>query len=815
MIRNFFRTAWRNIIKHKTYAIINFVGLTCGLTLSLLIFTYIRQELSFDQFHQKLDRIYRLKYHAPNDMKLASSPPPIAPRMKEFFPEVEEAARIYGRSVSISKVDDLSSESDSYEEQNVLFADSTITNILTLDFVAGDPERALKEPYTILLTEETANRYFGNNNPLGETLIFGGNTSFKVGGVVKEFPTTSHIQFNMLVPYENMFDLESPAAAQVMRNNLDINYIISHSYTYVLLKPGADPQSVNDRFDDFIKKYALPQLQRGQKFELFPLADIHLKSDMLAEPSSTNNYSTLMIFAGVGLLTLLIACINYINLATAQSFTRIKEIGIRKILGSARTQLVAQFLAESFLFCLIAFVLSIAGFYYTLPLLNQLTGNELEFLQVLDSSTLGVGLLLLVVVTLLAGGYPSIFATQFDSVNSLKGGGVGSGQSGDYLRKGLVVFQLLITSALISGSLMIFKQLRYLENRPLGFSKENVLVVRLASQNLNSIFSGNDDSFRERLGSFRNTIEAQSSVRSTSLSTAQVGAGAVFRGLIPEGFTQDDNLFVANLGVDYNFLETYKMNLLAGRDFSKEVGSDPGEAFIVNETALKEFDWGTPQDALGKTINLEGKNGKVIGVVEDFNFTSLTTPISALAMDLQTGYGFLSISLLNENTQDNIEILRSKWNELFPEKTFEFYFVDEQLNQQYQNFQNFGRIISSFTIVAMLISCLGVYGLILFVVQRKVKEIGVRKVLGATISSILRLIFVEFAWLILIAFVLAVPFSYYLISRWFENFVYHTAIDPFTYLLSLGVVLFIVIVTIVYNAVKAASANPVSVLRSE
>jgi len=812
MVSNFFRTAWRNILKHKTYALINFVGLTCGLTLSLLIFTYIRQELSFDTFHKNLDRIYRVKYYGPNDLRLASTPPPIAPRMKEFFPEVEEAARVYGRSVSISRESD---RLESYEENNVFFADSTITDIWTLEFISGDAKRALKEPFTIILTDEAAKKYFGDTNPIGESLLFGGNVSFKVGGVVKKFPTSSHIQFSMLVPYDNMFDLETPETEDVLRKNLEINFIISHSYTYVLLKPGANPQNVNDRFDDFLKKYALPQLQRGQIFELFPLADVHLKSDMLAEPATTNTYSTLYIFAGVGLLTLLIACINYVNLATAQSFTRMKEIGIRKILGSARGQLIGQFLMESFVFCVIAFLLSLGGLYTTLPFLNQLTGSEMEFANVFDSTTIITALILLAGITILAGGYPSIFATQFDSVNSLKGSGGSSLSSGNMLRKGLVVFQLLITSALISGSLMIVKQLRYLENRPLGFEQGNMLVVQLQSQNLNSVFSAENESFQERLNSFRNTIESQSSVRSTSLTSSLVGAGVVYRGVVPEGFTTDDNLFVANLGADYDFIETYNVKLITGRGFSKEVASDPIEGYMINETAIKEFKWESPEEALGKTINIEGKQGKVIGVIEDFNFTPLTAAISALVIDLRTSYSFLSISLRNEDTQQNINLLKDKWNELFPEKTFEYFFLDQRLSQQYQNYQNFGSIINYFSVIAVLISCLGVYGLILFVVQRKVKEIGVRKVLGSTVPGILKLIFSEFTWLILIAFLAAVPFSYYLISQWFENFIYHTTIDVMTYVVSLSLVMLIVTATILYNAFKAATANPVNSLRSE
>lgn len=811
MIASFFRTAWRNMLKYKAYAAINLIGLTCGLTLALVIFTYVRQELNFDTFHSKIDRIYRLKYNGSNGMKLAACPPPIAPLMTEYFPEVQEAARVYSRNVSVSLPGD---DTRSFEETNMMFADSSITKIWSLDFVAGDKRKALVEPFTILINEEMAKKYFGDKNPIGETLIFAGKQSFKVTGVVKDFPYNSHIHFNMLVPFDNMYDLETDQAAEIMRKNFEVNFIVSHSYTYVLLKEGADFHNVNARFDEFVKKYSLPIMQRGQSFELFPLADVHLKSDMLIEPGTINSYSTLYIFIGVGLLTLLIACINYINMATAQSFTRIKEIGIRKILGSARSQLIAQFLSESFLFCLVSFALSLIGLYVTLPYLNQLTGSELVFAKVLDAYTIGAALILLLLITLLAGGYPSIFVARFESVSSLKGNSVAGG-SGNFLRKGLVVFQLVITCGLISGSLMIIKQLRYLENRPLGFEKENILIIPILSQNLNAVFVQNDAEQRVKLNTFRQIIERQFAIRSTALSNSVPGVGIVFRGVVPEGFTQDDNMFVANLGVDYDFLNTYKIDVVAGRQFDKGVAADSLGAFMVNETAVKEYKWGSPEEAIGRIINLEGNEGKVIGVVKDFNFTSLTTAISPLVMDIKRQFSILSISMQNENVQENIEFLRGQWNSIFPEKTFEFRFLDEQLNQQYLRYQNFGTIITYFTVIAVLISCLGVYGLILFVVQRKVKEIGVRKVLGATVFGILKLLFKEFGVLILIAFAVAIPFSYYLISQWFDNFVYHTGIDVFTYAISLLLVLVIVGATIAQNAMKAAMANPVTSLRNE
>ena len=812
MLQNFFKTAFRTILRNQSYALINFIGLTSGVALALLIMAYVRSELSYDRFHEKADRLYRVRYDAPppSPLSLASTPPPIAPVMKDFFPEVEEAARIYGRNVSITRPE----KEEVFEETGVFFADSAIMKMFTFNFVKGNPEKALVDKFTVLINEEMAKKYFGDANPIGESLLFGGKHSFKVIGVVKDFPENSHLRFNMLVPYDNMFDMETDETAQVLRNNLAVNFVISHSYTYVLLKPGANPANVDAQFDAFLKKYARPELLVGQKFTLFPLIDIHLRSTLLAEPTPPNSMTNLYIFMGVGVLTILIACINYINLATAQSLTRIKEIGLRKILGSMKYQIIVQFLSESFLFCMIAFGLSFAVFYFALPFLNEVTNKQLLFSQVVDWQLIVMAVALLALITLLAGGYPSYFVARFDSVHSIKGGAANLGSQ--RLRKVLVVFQLTIACLLLSGSLVIVKQLNFLADQPLGFKKDQIVTIPLFSQNLNGIFSRRDSLFQMRLQSYRDAVERQSGVQSTTLSSNAPGLGAVYRGTIPEGFTQEDRIFAANFAVDFDFLDTYEVEMLAGRFFSRDFGTDVNEAFIVNETAVKEFKWGSADQALGKTINREGKIGKVVGVVKDFHFTALTAAVSALVMEVNPNqFNSLAVRFENANVTSTISQLEQEWNNLFPEKSFEYNFLDEQLNQQYSTFQNFGTIIKIFTAIAVLISCLGVYGLVLFVVQRKVKEIGVRKVLGASVASILQLIYKDFALLIVIGFVLAVPASYYLTSEWLKNFVYHTPMEVSTYLISLGLVVMVTAATIGYQALRASMANPVKSLRSE
>ncbi len=811
MLRNFFKTAYRNILKYKSYSMINFIGLTCGIALTLLILVYVRSELSYDRFHEKADRLYRLRYSAPNGLELATTPPPIAPKLKDEFSEIEEAARVYIRNVSIS----LPNEAEAFEESGIVFADSAITKMLTLDFVKGNPKNALHNKFTVLINEEMAEKYFGDKNPIGESLIFSGRQSFKVVGVVKDFPEHSHLRFNMLVPYDDMFDLEDERTEAVLRNNLSRNFIISHSYTYVLLHPGAKPDNINVGMEAFIKKHAEPIFLVGQVFTLMPVVDIHLKSTLLAEPTATNTMTNIYIFIGVGILTLLIASINYINLSTAQSFTRMKEIGIRKIMGSMRFQLIVQFLAESFLFCLVSMVMAYLVFDLSLPLLNQLTGKHLEFLQVVDGTLIMLSLILLVIISVLAGGYPAYFISSFESVNALKGSST-TGDGNQFLRKSLVVVQLTIACMLLSGSLLIIKQLNYLNSRPLGFQREHVINIPLYSQNMNGYFQQRDSTFQVRLQTFRDLVETQSGIMHTALSSGSPGNGSVFRGTIPEGFTREDNIFAANMAIDYDFLKTYDMELIAGRTFSLDYPSDEQQGFLVNEAAVREFNWDTPEKALGKTIDREGKKGLVVGVIKDFNFADLTTAISALVMAIDRNqFNTLSIRFENANVEGTITKLEQEWNRLFPEKAFEFTFLDEQLDQQYANFQNFGTIIQVFTAIAILISCLGVYGLVLFTVKHKVKEIGVRKVLGATVSNILVLIYRDFAWLIVLGFVLAVPVSYYFMNQWFTNFIYHTNIDVLTYVLSLTVILIIVTLTISYQAVRAAQANPVKSLRSE
>ncbi|MBV6647196.1 MAG: ABC transporter permease, partial [Cyclobacteriaceae bacterium] len=698
MISGFIKTATRNIRKNKVFALINFTGLISGITLSLLIFTYLREELTYDTFHEKIDRIYRLKYHASNGMQLAAVPPPIAPRMEEYFPEVEKAARTFRRNMSISF--DARSSQESFEQENVFFADSALLDILTFDFVAGDRTQALREPFTVILTEETAQRYFGDTNPIGKVITFSGQHDFRVNGLIKNLPSNSHLDIAMLVPYRNMYDIENEETAERMRSNLAVNFVISHSHTYVLLKQGSGPGSVNSNIQPFLEKYAKPTFLVGQNFELTPVRDIHLDAGVLIEPTPTTDKSTIYIFLSIGVLTLLIASINFINLSTAQSFSRIKEIGIRRVLGSGKRQLIMQFMTETFVFCLAAFICSFFLFELLLPILNDLTNKNFTFLEELDVQMLGFSAGVLVLITLLAGIYPSFFATGFNTISALKGKSIQSFGKGNLFRKSLVTFQLIVASFLLVSSMIIFRQLDYLVNRPLGFDKEQVVNIRLFSSSINNVFGNNTESFRQKLHTYVEEISQQAFILSSTQLSTTMGGGATYRGTIPEGFTREDNMFQAHMAVDYDFVETFGLEVIAGRSFDRSYGSDVTEAFMVNETAVKVYDWGSNEEAIGRSMNVEGRKGKVIGVVKDFHFSDLSTPLSPVTIEVDPiRYTALAVKVAPGQVKAAVDFMEKTWNGMFPEKAFELDFLDEFLTQQYANYENFGMMIRYFTMV--------------------------------------------------------------------------------------------------------------------
>ena len=822
MIKNYFTIAIRYLHRHRVFSFINIAGLGLGMACCLFIFLFVQDELSYDRFHEKADRIYQISYHAPNNNTYARIPPPLSVRMTEYFPEVETSARMFSRNLSVRvPVSTNGDEFNDFEEEDIFFVDSTLFNIFSFQFIAEVPTENLSDPSTVIITESMAEKYFGpdwqKNDVLGQTLTFIGQHPFKIVGVVKDMPTHSHWQFNMLVPYENMYAIENQEMGQFMRENLSRNWVISHSFTYVLLKEGYSPATVEEKFPAFLEQHVPKDLKVGQTFSLLPLTDIHLTPDVYLQPEPTSDIEYIYIFAAIASITLLIACFNFINLSTAQSLKRAREVGMRKVLGAHKTQLFGQFLGESLLLSFVGFILALFIVFTALPEFNALTEKAITSDYLFNWKILGGFLGIFMVAGLLGGSYPAFYITRMKTLSTLKGGKAETAHQKFPFRKALVVFQFAMSIALIAGAVIIFSQLRFMQSRPLGFQQEAIINIPIFSQNMNNVFGGVNGQVRSRLNAFENEVLENSDINAITLSSSIPGLGVVARGTLYEGRDEEEGrLFIPTISADYDFLDTYELELLAGRDFSQGAGTDHTSAFIINETTVREFGWETPEKAIGKTIDLEGKKGSVIGVIKDFHYVSLQVPIGSLILDVGVPmFNVFSIKMETQNLENTLEYLETQWTAHFPEKTFEYSFLESDLAEIYRADRRFGKIIGIFASLAILVSCLGTYGLSLLYAQQKEKEVGIRKVLGASVGHIIGLLSKGHLLLIGLASLMGIPLAYWGTHRWLENFAYRMELSAGLFILSVGAVLLIALFTISYQTLKAALANPVDALRDE
>nr|WKN38559.1 ABC transporter permease [Tunicatimonas sp. TK19036] len=821
MLRNYLKIASRYLAKYRVFTFINVVGLGVGMACCLFIFLFVRDELSYDQFYPNKDRLYRVVYHATNGFSYAQVPPPIAPLMPDFFPEVETAARAYNRGISV-QVPDAQGEHKNFEEDQAFFVDSTFLDIFSLNFIAGNAQTRLADPNEVVLNREMAEKYFGaeavqQGNVIGKTLLLDGNHPYKVVAIAEDFPDNAHLHFSLLVPYESMFTLAPTERDTVMRKNLGQNWVISHSHTYVRLREGTQASQVDNRFGSLLTQHAPEQLNIGQSFTLQPITDIHLNPDVQLSPEGTNDRRYVYIFSAIALLTLLIACFNFINIATAQSVRRVKEVGMRKVMGARKIHLFGQFMSESMWVSFLGFLLALFIIFTSLPEFNNLTQKNFTWQELLEWPVVLTFIGVFVLTGLLGGSYPAVYLSRWQVMRALRNA-VSTVRPGRRwsLRHVLVVLQFTASIALISGTVIIFRQLHYLENQPVGFDREAIVTVPLFSQDLNNIFGGVDGALRSRLNTFENELTSHPGIEASALSSTVLGIAVVSRRVEPEGVETEGHLFAPSFSVDYDFLETYGLELVAGRGFNLEAGTDHTEAFIVNESAVQEFNWGSPEEALGKEIELEGKVGKVIGVVRDFHYTSLYLPIGAMVMDVEVPmFTTLSIRLQGQQFQEAIAYAEAKWQEYFPGKTFEYSFLDESLREMYENDARIGQIIGIFALLAILVSCLGSYGLAMLLARQKEKEIGIRKVLGASLIQIITILTRNYFLLILIASVLAIPLAYWAMNEWLTNFAYRIPLSAGLFMLAIIAVLLIAALTISHQTIKAAFINPADTLKDE
>ncbi|MCK6559030.1 ABC transporter permease [candidate division KSB1 bacterium] len=809
MFKNYLKIAFRNLRKHKGYSFLNIAGLAIGMTCCALIMLYVQHEASYDRFHQHAQRLYRVALDAGiggRFIKSATTSAPMAATLVQELPEVENAGRFWpAHRVLVSY-----GEKRVYED-HLIYADASILGMFSFPLVQGDPQTALAEPNSIVITEAMVEKYFGSEAPLGKVLRYDNRADYKVTGVLQNLPTNSHLCFDMLVALNTRPESQNP------------RWISNSYHTYVLLREGTSPAQLEAKFPSLVKKYVAPQIEAvlGQSYDqaiaagakwgyfLEAVPDIYLHSRVENQIGATSDINYLYILTAIALFILLIAGINFMNLATARSANRAKEVGMRKVLGSVRTQLVKQFLSESVLLAFLALFIALLLIELLLPAFNRLADKELT-LHFSTNLGFASGLAGVALVTgVLAGLYPAVVLSSFQPIAVLKGS-LKAGAKSPWLRSTLVVLQFAISIVLLVGTGVVFQQLEYMRNKRLGFNKEQVVVLPIET----ATGLRNYEAFREQLlqnPNFINVAAASGVPGRIEDDTAHRLEGA------PEEVAYPLQIFRGSV----DLLSTLEIAVAAGRGFSREFVSDTSEACLLNETAARLMGM-TPQSALGKKLTQIGPTPAqsevrtIIGVVKDFHFESLHREIKPLVMSIAPREFVNVVARLRpENIPATIAFLQEKWPAFEPGYPFRYFFLDEDFGRLFRNEEQQSKIFGSFTILAVLIACLGLFGLASFIAEQRTKEIGVRKVLGASVQQVILLLSKDFTRLVAVAFVIATPVAYVAMNKWLQDFAYRTTLSPAIFVLAGALALVIAWLTVSYQAVKAALTNPVEALRYE
>lgn len=795
MFKNLLLVALRNFKRDKWYSLLNILGLTIGITFGLFLIFYIKDELSYDRYHDKADRIFRInsiiKEADRDTMRWAIAPFPMGAALAKDYPEVEDAVRFVNSGRTMFKNGALR-----LYEDKVFFADSNVFRVFTCKFIEGNPQTALKEPNTIVVSESSAIKFFGAKKTyVGKTLENVNGKIYKVTGVIKDVPKNSHLIFNIL------------ASRSTLPANFGDNWGSFDYYTYVLLKPGISQTAFNNKMLPMYDKYLasiFKQYNIKIRFEVQPITSLHLHSVTANEPEETGSMSYIYIFSAVAFFMLLIACINYMNLTTARSARRAKEIGIRKVTGSNKTQLVLQFLIESTLTAFIALLLSIGLIALFLPMFNTLAGKFISFGALFKSDTILILLAVVVFVGIVGGSYPAFYLSKFNPVSVLKGS-LSKGSSNVNLRRALVVIQFSISMIMLICTWVVYGQLRYLRSKDLGFDKAQVLTALAVT----------DRDIRSDVVSFKDKMRKNPQVMSISTSGAVPGQGVSFNlfsiqtkdGFIDKG--------VDVYTIDEQYLNTLGMKVVKGRNFSGL--GDTLHSILVNEKMVTEFGWS--DNPIGKRIKFPGDTSgnykEVVGVVKDFNQKSLYNAITPLILFYSPYNNLIELKLNTTNIASTVAGIEQSWKSTFPDLPFQYTFLDQDFDSQYAADQKRGKIFTAFSILTILITCLGLLGLIAFTTEQRQKEISIRKIMGAGLQEIVPLITRNFVALVGLSCIIAFPVAWYFMSKWLKIFPYNTGLSITPFVLSALAVLLITMLTVIFHTVKAALTNPVKSLRAE
>lgn len=799
MLKNLFTISFRTIRKDKTYSILNITGLTIGITCSLFLLMYILHELSYDRYHENARNIYRVVSdikETDNAFVWAVAQIPLAEELRDNYPEVKNAVRFFGTGRTLYK----NGDKQFYEEEFYL-ADSTVFDMFTYRFLHGDPATALDNPFSIVLTEKAANRYFSEvSSALGQSIQNQQGEEFKVTGIMEDVPLNSHFIFDGLI-------------SRSTRPNFQGSWGNFGVFTYIHLPENYDLSKMYASLDKVIKEKVDPIFEQFGikiKYQLQPILDIHLYSKIQDEAEAGGDITYIYIFGSVAAFMLIIACINYMNLATARSVNRAREVGVRKVMGSRRRQLIAQFIAESVVIALIAMVLSLILIYALLPFFNNLANKSLPFSYILQGPVFLSLLGIVLFVGIVGGSYPAFYLSAFNPVNVLKGKLTAKGGNALF-RKFLVVFQFAISIFMLISTLVVFDQLQFMRNKDLGFDKERVVRLSLDEREL-----------REKSQVLVDRLKQTPEVAAVGMASSSPGSG-IGKLLLK---VEDNEGKLTDRGVDlysadFDYVKTMGMEIVEGRDFSRDIQSDTTYAVLVNEAMVKRMSWDEP---LGKKFIFAGggPNGtdiekRVVGVVKDYHQNSLYDPIEPLMIVLDDDNGNLFVRTAEGDIRQSVEALEKAWKEIFPTYTFAYNFLDADFNSQYKADEKRSQIFTAFSALTIVIACLGLLGLAAFTTEQRTKEIGVRKVIGASVQHLVMLVSREFFILVGIGMILAFPVAWYFTSDWLQNFAYRIDLESEwpTFVLSALLAFVITLVTVGYHVVRAASANPVSSLRDE
>jgi putative ABC transport system permease protein len=800
MLKNYLKVAFRNIKRQKGYAFINISGLAIGMAACIMILLWVHDELSFDTHHENADRIYRLTIDANlgTQMKAPVSPTPAGPAMAKEYPEVLQFARLTRPNRSPVIVGD-----KEYFEENVAFADNSIFEIFSFPFLEGNPETVLETAYSTVITEETAKKYFGNQNPIGKMIKFDGDKEFAVMGVVKDIPENSHFTFNILRSMETLY----AENRQLMENWMAIS-----QYTYILLDEKAEYKGLEKKLPALVDKNLgtiLKSYGASLTLHLQPLKQIHLHSDFAGDIAAQGDIMSIYLFSGIALFVLIIACINFVNLSTARSGTRAKEVGMRKALGAVRHRLVGQFLGECIVYSLLSLLLSIILLLLAMPWFNSIVGRNLslDIFQVPWLIPGFIGLALIVGVT--AGSYPAFFLSSFHPVRVLKGR-IMTGPKNVLFRRILVISQFAISIVLIIGTMMIYKQLIYMKSKELGFDKEHIIILPGLREVIPTSYQ-----------TMRNEFKNIQGVMNVGASSMVPGRGITKSLFQPEGFSRDQSQPMDYRNIDPGYLPTLRIEIVAGRNFSEDLSTDKTESVLINETAAEKFGWNNP---LGKQFIMSpdqsGQEAEtrlnVIGVVKDYHVISLKEKIEPMILFYDTiECTTFAIRIDPSNIQKTLSLIQNKWKFLFPQKPFDYFFLDESFDSQYRAEERMGNLTLKFSLLAIFIGCLGLFGMASYTTEQRTKEIGIRKVLGASTGIIVRMLSKEYIMLVAIGNLIAWPTAYWMMKSWLDNFAYRTSLALWIFLAAAVLSLIVALVTVSFQSIKAALSNPADSLRYE